>query len=109
MCTEQGTERLTVSIEVIQPTNTPINNLLQTRSLEDSRSIPSHRKSLRTHSHRDLERVCTGRSLESLRVTARSHCDLGSGCKQRNHKDGVFHGLVSVRAANEVVPTGVAG
>jgi hypothetical protein len=103
------TGRRTVSIKVIQPTNTSINNLLQTRSLEDSSPIPSHGERLCAHSHRNLERIRTSRSLEGLRIPARSNSNLSSSREQRNHKHGVFHGLVSIRATNEVVSAGVAG
>lgn len=106
---EETEKKRTVSIEVIQSTNTSINNLLQARTLEDSLTIPSHGKGLCAYSHRNLECIGTSCGLEGLRITTRSHGNLSSGCEQRNHEDGVLHGLVAIGSANEVVSAGVTG
>lgn len=101
-------EPLTISIKVIQPTNTSINNILQTRTRQDLLAIAHDRERLLAHTHVHLERGRASRSIEGLCVSTRSNLHGGGGLQERDHEDRVFHGLPSVGTTLEVVAGVVA-
>lgn len=94
---------LTEGVEVIDPADTSLDDILWTRPGQDHLVVADHGEALLPDAHGGFEGCGPGFGLEDLLAVPRGYLDIGGRFQHGHDEDHVIHGFPAVGPAHEVI------